>query len=307
MAVDAQGRLAAFAAAKINLTLRVGQRRPDGYHDIESLVVFADLGDALLLTPGETLRLSTGGETAADAGDIAGNLVLKAARALLSDAVDLRVGHFHLTKRLPVAAGLGGGSSDAAAALRLLAEVNGIPIGDSLLMAAARKTGADVPVCLDPRPRIMRGIGDVLSAPLGLPPLYAVLVNPRIPVPTAQVFAARADNSVMREAPAPHSDPASVLVETTATPAAIDLIAAVAESSNDLEAPALALFPPVGDVLMALRTAKGCMLARMSGSGGTCFGLFGDAAAADAAARELEHARPQWWIRAAMLGPGAPR
>ena len=307
MAVDAQGRLAAFAAAKINLTLRVGQRRPDGYHDIESLVVFADLGDALLFTLGETLRLSTGGETAADAGDIAGNLVLKAARALLSDAVDLRVGHFHLTKRLPVAAGLGGGSSDAAAALRLLAEVNGIPIGDSLLMAAARKTGADVPVCLDPRPRIMRGIGDVLSAPLGLPPLYAVLVNPRIPVPTAQVFAARADNSVMREAPAPHRDPASVLVETTATPAAIDLIAAVAESSNDLEAPALALFPPIGDVLTALRTAKGCMLARMSGSGGTCFGLFGSAAAADTAARELEHARPQWWIRAAMLGPGAPR
>ena len=174
-------------------------------------------------------------------------------------------------------------------------------------MAAARQTGADVPVCLDPRPRIMRGIGDVLSPPLRLPPLFAVLINPRIPVPTAQVFAARADNSVMREAPGPERDPASVLVETTATPTAADFIAAVAQSSNDLEAPAIALFPPVGDVLTALRTAEGCMFARMSGSGGTCFGLFEAAAAADSAARDLERTHREWWIRAASLGPGLPR
>ena len=126
MAADAQGRLSAFAPAKINLTLRVGERRLDGYHDLESLVVFADIGDELVLIPGEALGLSADGETAADAGDIPGNLVLKAAQVLQSHSGDLRLGHFHLTKRLPVAAGLGGGSSDAAAALRLLAKVNGI-------------------------------------------------------------------------------------------------------------------------------------------------------------------------------------
>ncbi|RKE70546.1 4-(cytidine 5'-diphospho)-2-C-methyl-D-erythritol kinase [Pseudorhodoplanes sinuspersici] len=291
-----------FAPAKINLTLRIRGRRADGYHELESLVVFADVGDALTFTPGERLGLSVEGETAAEAGDIDGNLVLKAARALQKQHESLRGGHFHLTKSLPVAAGLGGGSSDAAAALRLLAKINDLPLTDDRLLAAARATGADVPVCLDPRPRIMRGIGDLLSGPLNLPQLHGVLVNPRVAVPTARVFAARADDSVMREPPAAVQDPASQLVELTQAPTMDALVAAVSQSTNDLEAPAIALFPAVGEVLDAIRAAEHCLLTRMSGSGGTCFGLFESATAAKAAADRLLRAHPGWWVRSTTLG-----
>ena len=311
-----------FAPAKINLTLRIRGRRADGYHELESLVVFADVGDELTFTPGNNFGLSVEGETAAEAGDIDGNLVLKAARALQARHDSLQVGHFHLTKNLPVAAGLGGGSSDAAAALRLLAAANDLPATDASLLASARATGADVPVCLDPRPRIMRGIGDLLSDPLTLPQLHGVLVNPRVAVPTARVFAARADDSVMRETPpldklehdvvrkplrtfrhhALAQDPASHLVESTSAPAMDTLIAAVSQSANDLEAPAIALFPAVGEVLDEIRASDRCLLTRMSGSGGTCFGLFETAAAAKAAADRLQQARPGWWVRSTTLG-----
>ncbi len=148
------------APAKINLTLRVLGRRADGYHDIESLVAFAGVGDALTFTPGGDLALTVGGPTAAAAGDVADNLVLKAAHALAERVTGLRLGWFTLSKRLPVAAGLGGGSADAAAALRLLARANALAPDDPRLMQAARATGADVPVCLDPHTRLMRGIGD---------------------------------------------------------------------------------------------------------------------------------------------------
>ncbi len=178
-----------LAPAKVNLTLRVIGRRADGYHDIESLVVFAALGDELAFAPGRTLKLSVSGPTARAAGGLADNLVLKAARALAERVEGLKTGGFTLAKRLPVAAGLGGGSSDAAAALRLLARANRIALGDPRLHEAARATGADVPVCLDPRPRVMRGIGEILSAPLELPRLPAVLVNPGVAVPTKDVFA----------------------------------------------------------------------------------------------------------------------
>ncbi len=178
------------APAKVNLTLRVLGRRADGYHDIESLVVFAGVGDALTFTPGPALALAVRGPTARASGDVADNLVLKAARALAERVEGLKLGRFALSKRLPVAAGLGGGSADAAAALRLLARANGMALDDPRLMQAARATGADVPVCLDPRPRLMRGIGDLLSDPLDLPRLPAVLVNPGVAVPTRDVFAA---------------------------------------------------------------------------------------------------------------------
>src|SRR5262249_31694908 len=177
------------APAKVNLTLRVLGRRADGYHEIQSLVAFARVGDALSFTPGSALALTVTGPTAVAAGDIADNLVLKAARALAERVAGLKLGRFALSKRLPVAAGLGGGSADAGAALRLLARANGIAPDDPRLLAAARATGADVPVCLDPRPRLMRGIGDVLSSPLDLPRLAAVLVNPAIALPTKDVFA----------------------------------------------------------------------------------------------------------------------
>src|SRR5262252_7808990 len=178
------------APAKVNLTLRVIGRRADGYHEIESLVAFADVGDTLTFSPGGALALSVAGPTAAAAGQIADNLVLKAARALAERVERLKLGGFALSKRLPVAAGLGGGSADAAAALRLLARANGLAPDDPRLFAAARESGADVPVCLEARARVMRGIGDVLSPPLDFPGLPALLVNPGVAVPTRDVFAA---------------------------------------------------------------------------------------------------------------------
>src|SRR5262252_1284909 len=184
------GARAETAPAKVNLTLRVLARRADGYHEIDSLVAFAGVGDALTFTPGPALALAVTGPTAGTAGAPADNLVLKAARALAAAVEGLRVGRFSLSKRLPVAAGLGGGSADAAAALRLLARANRIALDDARVREAARATGADVPVCLDPRPRRMRGIGEVLSEPLTLPRLPAVLVNPGVAVATRDVFAA---------------------------------------------------------------------------------------------------------------------
>src|SRR5258707_843167 len=175
--------LSDHAPAKVNLTLRILGKRADGYHDLESLVVFAGLADQVTLTLDAALGLDLDGPTAAAAGDVEANLVLRAARELVGRTDGLRCGRFALTKHIPVAAGLGGGSSDAAAALRLIMRVNGIARDNARVMDAARATGADVPVCLDPRPRIMRGIGDVLSPPLDLPELPGVLGNPRGPVP----------------------------------------------------------------------------------------------------------------------------
>ncbi|HYY38609.1 MAG TPA: 4-(cytidine 5'-diphospho)-2-C-methyl-D-erythritol kinase [Xanthobacteraceae bacterium] len=278
------------APAKINLTLRVVCRRPDGYHDIESLVAFAGVGDALTFTPGDDLALTVGGPTAAAAGDVADNLVLKAARALAERVTGVRLGRFTLSKRLPVAAGLGGGSADAAAALRLLARANALAPDDPRLSQAARATGADVPVCLDPRPRRMRGIGDILSDPLDLPRLFAVLVNPGVAVATADVFAALAAPPAGQSAPAAQPlGPAPLLAE-------------IAGGRNDLEAPAIELEPAIADVLAVLRKLPGCRLARMSGSGPTCFGLFDSSRAASAAGRTLRVGYPAWWVRATVLG-----
>jgi 4-diphosphocytidyl-2-C-methyl-D-erythritol kinase len=278
------------APAKVNLTLRVLGRRADGYHEIESLVAFAGVGDLLTFTPAAALTLAVSGPTAQAAGEVADNLVLKAARALAAQVAGLALGRFALSKRLPVAAGLGGGSADAAAALRLLARANGLALGDPRLMQAARATGADVPVCLEPRARLMRGIGDVLSAPLDLPRLPALLVNPSVAVATREVFAA------LSLPPVGRTEPAAAWAETAA------LLAEIAEGRNDLEAPAIELAPAIAEVLAVLRRLPGCRLARMSGSGATCFGLFESAAAASAAARTLRVGYPSWWVRATVLG-----
>mgnify|MGYP001807260796 CR=1 FL=1 len=294
-----------FAPAKINLTLRIGRKRPDGYHDLESLVVFAGAaGDDLRLLPGDAAALSVTGETAEQAGPLGDNLVLKAVRSLQALIPDLRSGHFHLTKRLPVAAGIGGGSSDAAAALRLAALLNELPLDDERLIAAARATGADVPVCLDPQPRIMRGIGEILSERLRLPALHAVLVNPGVPVPTGAVFAALAKSRADARPPSIDNDPASQCVEAGGEPSFAALMDALISSANDLEAPALALFPPVAETLSALRTIPSCRLARMSGSGGTCFGLFATATDAKDAAEALRQDHPGWWVQDTVLGAG---
>jgi 4-diphosphocytidyl-2-C-methyl-D-erythritol kinase len=322
------------APAKINLTLRVIGRRPDGYHEIESLVAFAGVADVLSFTPGRILALAVSGPTAVASGKIADNLVLKAAHALAERVVGLKLGRFVLSKRLPVAAGLGGGSSDAAAALRLLARANRLARDDPRLMQAARATGADVPVCLDPRPRLMRGVGDILSDPLQLPRLHVVLVNPGVIVATRDVFSslrlapstpgkpefgwgragegggACATPAPHRTTPTPPQVGPARLAHSGAEPGQARvpwaggytaLVAALADFGNDLEKPAIELQPVIGDVLAALNSLQSCRLARMSGSGATCFGLFETARAAAAAARKLRAEHPAWWIRATAL------
>jgi 4-diphosphocytidyl-2-C-methyl-D-erythritol kinase len=284
---------AELALAKINLTLRVVGRRPDGYHDIESLVVFASVGDALTLAAGPRLLLTVRGPTAGSSGALADNLVLKAANALAEQVRGLKYGRFVLSKRLPVAAGLGGGSADAAAALRLLARRNHLALDDGRLCEAARVTGADVPVCLDPKPRLMSGIGNLLSPPLDLLRLAAVLVNPRVAVPTKGVFERLA---------APRAVLAAKVSEDYPPIDRASLIEYLAARGNDLEPAAIALQPVVAEVLAALRRLRGCRLARMSGSGATCFALFDNGKAAVAAARALRDQKPAWWVRSAMFG-----
>jgi len=287
--------LTEFAAAKVNLTLSVGGRRADGYHDLESLVAFAQERDTLRLRPASALSLRIEGPNAGNAGMDGDNLVLRAARNLQRLVAGLKTGVFLLTKNLPIAAGLGGGSADAAAALRLLAALNGFAGDDPRLAQAARDTGSDVPVCLDPEPRIMRGRGEILSAPLAMPALFAVLVNPGLPAATARVFAAF-DKAGAR----------SQGGNSDATPdfqheaALLDYLRA---HPNDLEAAAIAVQPAIANVLAALRALPGCRLARMSGSGATCFGLFA-AGETSAAARDLQRKYPSWWIRETVLGAG---
>lgn len=281
------------AAAKVNLSLRVGGRRSDGLHEIESLVVFANIADELSLDPARQRGLELLGPLRADCGSPADNLVLKAASALAAHIFDLKIGHFSLIKRIPVAAGLGGGSADAAAALRLLAQANGLASDDARLQAAARATGADVPVCIDPRPRFMRGAGEILSLVLKLPPLAAVLINPGLAVATAEVFAA------FDRSPAPALTQQSISISGRD-----ELIAFLKSQPNDLEAAALSVQPAIGEVLSALRGMPECRLARMSGSGATCFGLFDSADEASTAAAQLRAAYRGWWIEETSLGEG---
>jgi len=286
------------APAKVNLTLRVLGRRADGFHEIESLVAFAGIGDRLSLAPGGELALTVRGPSAAAAGATADNLVLKAARALADRVPTVGAGSFDLEKRLPVAAGLGGGSADAAAALRLLARANKLAADDPLLYAAARATGADVPVCLDPRTRLMRGIGEILSSPLKLPPLQGVLVNPGVALSTRAVFA-------RWKPPAAPVVPADLTVLTAMT-RRDQLVRFLLSQANDLESAAIALAPAVADVLLTLNSQPRCELARMSGSGATCFAVFASAAAAIKAAEAIHAEYPNWWVRATALG-GATR
>ncbi len=277
------------ACAKINLTLRVLRRREDGYHELESLVAFADLGDKLDLEPGGTTALEISGPFAGASGPLADNLVLKAAAALGARTRSLKSGRFLLDKTLPVAAGIGGGSADAAAALRLLARLNGIALDDPRLAQAALAVGADVPVCLESKARIMRGIGELLSEPVPMPPLPALLVNPGVPLSTREVFAAFAGSEGGKK-------PAAL------PPRARDAaIAFFAGYENDLTRAAIACEPAVTEVLMTLRSLPGMQLARMSGAGPTCFALFRSPGEAVAAGRRLGAERKDWWVQATML------
>jgi 4-diphosphocytidyl-2-C-methyl-D-erythritol kinase len=283
------------AAAKINLTLRVIGRRADGYHDLESLVVFADVADELTLQPGADDLLEVSGLFAGRSGAVADNLVLKALSALRQRVIGLKGGRFLLEKNVPVAAGLGGGSADAAAAIRLIARANAIALDDPRLLEAARAVGADVPVCLDPRPRIMRGVGEVLSPPLELPALPAVLVNPAVALSTREVFGKFIGGQG-------EGGLAEVPREFDA------LIEYLNHHGNDLTAAAMACGPVVAEVLAALKKLPGAKLVRMSGSGSSCFALFGTQREAAAAAQWLAAEQKGWWVQATSLGaaPGVP-
>jgi len=277
------------ARAKINLTLRVPGRRADGYHHLESLVAFADLADTLSLAPGAVTALDIAGPFAGSSGPAADNLVLKAVAALGQHISGLKAGRFQLEKNLPVAAGIGGGSADAAAALRLLARVNGLALDDPRLTQAALAVGADVPVCVASRPRIMRGVGERLSPPLELPALPAVLINPGVALSTREVFAkfAIAQASKTNLPDVPRGEDA--------------LIEIITRHGNDLTQAAIACVPVIAKVLDALRAVPGVRLARMSGSGATCFALFKTTGEAAAAAWLLQEAHSEWWVRSTTL------
>jgi 4-diphosphocytidyl-2-C-methyl-D-erythritol kinase len=284
--------------AKVNLTLRVVGRRTDGYHDIESMVAFADCADHLTLTPGSELELSATGPLAGACGATSDNLVIKAARLLRERVPELKAGSFTLDKVLPVAAGIGGGSADAAAALRLLAQLNGLALDDERLHAVALATGADVPVCLASRPCVMTGVGESLL-PLSLPIMPCVMVNPRVPVATKDVFNALGlRNGELLVG-------ATDVLRGTAWPEAgasvEDWVEVLAASSNDLEGPATRIQPIIGNVISALSATNGAWLARMSGSGATCFAIYENTADAGRAADDLRRDHPEWWVHAGTL------
>jgi 4-diphosphocytidyl-2-C-methyl-D-erythritol kinase len=268
-----------FAPAKVNLCLHVTGRRADGYHLLDSLVVFAGVGDRITVLPGQGLTLRLTGPEALALDVEPDNLVLRAARAM-----EVRGAAFRLWKGLPVASGIGGGSADAAATLRALARLSGRPLPDP---AAVLALGADVPVCLAGRPVRMQGVGELLTPLPTLPPLWMVLANPRVPVATPQVFAAltRRDHPPLPGLTAAALRSASAFCGWLAR-----------ETRNDLTAPAQKVAPVLPQVQAALVALPGCLLARMSGSGGTHFGLFATAEAAISGARRLADEHPGWWV-----------
>lgn len=286
---------AAFAPAKVNLFLHVGAPAKDGYHPICSLMAFADVGDRVRTYEAEALELSLLGPFAAALEGAGDNLVLKAARALIAEARrPVRPFGLLLDKRLPVAAGLGGGSSDAGAALRLLRETLELDLGDEQLEGVAASLGADGAACLWGRPVIAEGRGERLAPAPGLPVIDAVLVNPGVGVSTPEVYAAF-------DAGGRFGD-----VEPPVTPLAFEdtteLAAWLAMQRNDLEPPAVIVEPMVGDVLETLRGEPECLLARVSGSGGTCFALCRSDIEAESLAERIEALAPAWWVQRCRLG-----
>jgi 4-diphosphocytidyl-2-C-methyl-D-erythritol kinase len=284
----------AFAPAKVNLYLHVTGRRDDGYHLLDSLVAFVDIGDRLRAEPAKSLSLAVDGPESADLAAIGDdNLVLRAAR-LLADRAGITAGAaMHLDKHLPVAAGIGGGSSDAAAALLALKRLWRISLGDDALCALGARLGADVPACLYGRAVWVGGIGERLEPAGPLPEAGILLVNPRTALPTAAVFAARSGpfGHIGRFAPTPNQ--------------AADLAHALMPCRNDLTEAAIGLVPEIAGVLARLGSLSGSLLARMSGAGATCFALFADRAAAEEARALVTEAEPRWWCAAAGFVSGA--
>ena len=286
------------ARAKVNLTLRVNGRRADGFHDLESVVAFADCADRLTLTPGSDLDLKMSGPLAQACGDTSDNLVLKAARLLAERVPDMKAGSFSLDKVLPVAAGIGGGSADAAAALRLLSQLNGLALDDPRIIEVAQLTGADVPVCVKSLSCVMTGVGETLQ-PLNLPKMPCVMVNPCVPVATRDVFNALG----LRHGELLIGATDVLLQDRWPDEKASleDWVEALAASSNDLEAPAMRVQPVISEVIAALNATNGAWLARMSGSGATCFAIYENTAEAGRAAEKIRRDHPGWWVHAGTL------
>ena len=281
-----------LAPAKINLFLHVGEKRNDGYHSLCSLIVFADAGDRLSLKPSDHFSLRVEGPFADGLTAGHDNIVLKATRALKAWAQqrDHQAPPVELTleKNLPVASGIGGGSSDAAATLRMLAQHWALPVHNDDLQAIGLALGADVPVCLRSAPTLASGIGEVLTPAGNLPEMFFVLVNPRVAVPTSVVFSAL---TVRTGAVSPVVPPKPLNIR--------EFAAKLDGTINDLAAPAKTLAPIIMRVEQALVATEGCFLARMSGSGATCFGLYATLQAASEAATSIASAHPQWWVTAA--------
>ena len=276
----------AFAPAKINLFLHVGDKRADGFHDLESLVAFVEAGDTLSFAQSSELTLKIDGPFAAGLEAEGDNLVLRAARTLASHAKRPAGAAITLTKNLPVASGIGGGSADAAAALRGLTRLWALDMSWPQLRALAEELGSDVPVCVESKPSWMEGRGERVTPAGALPDMAMVLVNPGVAVPTADVFRTLKDRRGTGAV-----DHAARLLRPR------ELIAFLKSTTNDLEVPALALAPVIGEVLSELSRMPGVELWRMSGSGATCFALFEDESAAEMAAIALAHSHPAWWVQ----------
>ena len=291
MSARVRGEISARARAKLNLYLHVLGRRADGYHELDSLVAFAQVGDDLTVAPADRLTLAVEGPFAAalGGGGQGGNLVWRAATALAAAAEIAPRAAIRLVKNLPVSSGIGGGSADAASALILLQRLWRIRLAPARLSALALALGADVPMCLEGRPAFAGGVGERLAPVLAMPLVHAVLAHCGVAVPTKDVFARRAGGY-------------SAAARFRAMPDnARTLAALLAERGNDLTSAAIAIAPEIADCLAALGGAPGCLLARMSGSGATCFGLFTDAAAAAAARASLVSRHPGWWVAATAL------
>jgi len=291
---DPSGAVGLRAWAKVNLYLEITGRRGDGYHELDSLVAFAGVGDRLDFEPAERLSLTVRGPFADAVPHGPENLVLRAAEALAAQAGRPAGARISLDKQLPAAAGIGGGSADAAATLAGLAALWGLDSDPGALARIAGALGADVPVCLFGRPALVRGVGERIQRAPPLPAAWLLLVNPGVPLATAAVFAARRGD---------YSRPAAW---PGVAPDAATLATWLAEHGNDLEAPARRLAPDVERVLTLLAEQDGVLLARMSGSGATCFGLFADSAAARQAAAVIGRSRDDWWLAAAPLLHGDP-
>ena len=279
------------ACAKVNLFLHVGARRDDGFHPLQSLAVFTDAGDTLLAEETDDLSLVVNGPFAPALAD-GDNLVLKAARLLAERAGRAPAAKLTLTKNLPVASGVGGGSADAAAALRSLASLWRLDLDERAMREIAGDIGSDVPVCVPSMPSFMEGRGEILTPVLCLPRLPLLLVNPGVAVPTKNVFAALSERRGADMAlPRGHFGDLA------------DLLRFLETTGNDLEAPAIGLQPVIGDVLKALKSLPGALFTRMSGSGATCFALMADDDGCRRAATLLKQRQPDWWVEPTFV-PG---